>query len=56
MAKILTGKTGKPTYVGCSIVFGVATVEEEIAGMKAAVECIMTELGGNIIRPQVNGT
>lgn len=45
VAKILARKTGKPTYVGCSVAFGNPTVEEEVAGMRAAVEEVMRVLG-----------
>lgn len=45
VAKILARKTEKPTYVGCSVVFGNPTVEEEVAGVRAAVEEVMKVLG-----------
>ncbi|KAL9006310.1 MAG: hypothetical protein Q9188_000909 [Gyalolechia gomerana] len=45
VAKILARKTGKPTYVGCSVVLGNPPVEEEVAGMRAAVEEVMKVLG-----------
>ncbi|MCJ1231236.1 hypothetical protein MMC12_007913 [Toensbergia leucococca] len=41
VAKILARKTGNPAYVGCSVVFGGATVEEEIQGVKVAVDTII---------------
>lgn len=43
LAKILARRTGKPAYVGCSAVFG-NHIEEEIAGVRAAVEGIMKTL------------
>ena len=47
VAKILARKTGKPTYVGCSATFGGATVEEEIEGVKAAIEAILNDLAND---------
>lgn len=44
VAKILARRTGKPAYVGCSAVFGSHGIEEEIAGVRAAVEGIMKTL------------
>jgi len=44
VAKILARRTGKPTYVGCSAVFGNYGIEEEMAGVKAAVDGIMKSL------------
>jgi len=41
VAKILARRTGKPAYVGCSVSFGSSTVEEEVEGMRRAVEGIM---------------
>ncbi|KAL9025211.1 MAG: hypothetical protein Q9196_005931, partial [Gyalolechia fulgens] len=45
VAKILARKTAKPTYVGCSVGFGNPTVEEEVAGVRAAVAEAMKLLG-----------
>jgi len=44
IAKILARRSGKPAYVGCSAVFGNNGIEEEIAGVRAAVEGIMKTL------------
>ncbi|MCJ1456885.1 hypothetical protein MMC28_007251 [Mycoblastus sanguinarius] len=44
VAKILARKTGKPTYVGCSAVFGGGQIEEEMAGVRAAVDGVMKAL------------
>lgn len=44
VAKILAKRTGKPAYVGCSAVFGEGGVEEEMGGVKAAIEGIMKML------------
>lgn len=44
VARILARRTGKPAYVGCSAVFGNYGIEEEMAGVKAAVEGIMRSL------------
>ncbi|MCJ1475423.1 hypothetical protein MMC13_004085 [Lambiella insularis] len=44
VAKILARKTGKPTYVGCSVAFGGASVEEELQGVRAVVEAVVEEL------------
>lgn len=41
-AKIVTRRTEKPTYIGCSVGFGNATVEEELAVVKAAVAGILS--------------
>lgn len=41
VAKILAKRTKLPTYVGCSVAFGGATVEEELEGVKLAVEGVM---------------
>lgn len=41
----MTRRTGKPTYIGCSVEFGSATVEEELAGIKAAVAGILSIIG-----------
>ncbi|MCJ1409809.1 hypothetical protein MMC19_003892 [Ptychographa xylographoides] len=55
-AKILAKKTGKPTYVGCSATFGGATVEEEMAAVKIAVDAILTEHTAKEAEVKVNGT
>ena len=34
-------RTGIPVYVGCSAVFGGMDIEEEMAGVKGAVEGVM---------------
>ena len=34
-------RTGIPVYVGCSAVFGGMAVEEEMAGVKGAVEGVI---------------
>lgn len=44
VAKILARKTGKPAYVGCSVIFGSGGVEEEVEAMKVVVEGIMKAL------------
>ncbi|KAI4207703.1 MAG: hypothetical protein LQ348_000497 [Seirophora lacunosa] len=41
VAKILARRTGKPVHVGCSVAFGNPTVEEEVAGVKVAVDEVM---------------
>ncbi|MCJ1461427.1 hypothetical protein MMC07_000024 [Pseudocyphellaria aurata] len=41
VAKILAKRTELPAYVGCSVAFGGATVEEELEGVKLAVEGVM---------------
>ena len=41
MAKILARRTGLPVYVGCSAVFGGMGIEEEMAGVKRAVEGVV---------------
>ncbi|KAL9063377.1 MAG: hypothetical protein Q9161_009502, partial [Pseudevernia consocians] len=41
VAKILARRTGLPTYVGCSAVFGSSVIEEEMAAVRAAVEGAM---------------
>lgn len=46
VAKIIAKRTRKPTYVGCSVVFEGATVEEEMEGMQVAVTGILASLGG----------
>ncbi|KAL8926017.1 MAG: hypothetical protein Q9208_003158 [Pyrenodesmia sp. 3 TL-2023] len=46
-AKILARKTGKPLYLGCSVVFGNPTVEEEVAGLRTAVEETMKVVGAD---------
>ncbi|MCJ1249103.1 hypothetical protein MMC30_006326 [Trapelia coarctata] len=56
VAKILARRTLKPTYVGCSATFPGATVEEELAGGRAAIETIMGELTAKEDSAQVNGT
>lgn len=38
-------RTGKPVYVGCSATFPNATVEEEMDGVKIAIEGIVRALG-----------
>ena len=40
-AKIVARKTGKPTYLGCSIGLGFPTVEEEMGALKTAVDAIV---------------
>ncbi|MCJ1387386.1 hypothetical protein MMC18_000229 [Xylographa bjoerkii] len=55
VAKIVARKTGRPTYVGCSATFGGATVEEEIEGVKAAIEAILNELAALKQNIKVNG-
>ena len=42
VAKIIAKRTGKPAYVSSSVVFGSFGIEEEMAGLKAAVEGIMS--------------
>ena len=42
VAKILARKTGKPSYVGSSAVFGNYGIEEEMAGLRAVVEGVMS--------------
>jgi len=44
VAKIIAKKSGKPTYVGCSVALGDSSIEEEMAGMKTAVETILKVL------------
>ena len=41
VAKILVRRTGIPVYVGCSAVIGGMGIEEEMAGVKAAVEGVV---------------
>jgi len=41
VAKILARRTQKPVYVGCSTVFGDGGIEEEMAGVRVAVEGVM---------------
>ena len=55
VAKIVARKTSKPTYVGCSAAFPAATVEEELEGVRAAIEAIMGELTAKEDIAQVNG-
>ncbi|MCJ1440186.1 MAG: hypothetical protein MMC23_000669 [Stictis urceolatum] len=43
VGKILARRTGKPTYVGCSVGLGGASVEEEVEGIKAVVGAIVEE-------------
>lgn len=38
MAKALARKTGIPAYVGCSVEFSGATVEEEVDAVRVALE------------------
>lgn len=38
MAKALARRTGIPAYVGCSVEFSGATVEEELDAVRAALE------------------
>ncbi|SLM38264.1 hypothetical protein LPUS_08420 [Lasallia pustulata] len=45
VAKIVARRTGKPVYVGCSAAFPNATVEEEMDGLKVAIEGITEALG-----------
>ncbi|KAL8995411.1 MAG: hypothetical protein Q9169_004856 [Polycauliona sp. 2 TL-2023] len=44
VAKILSRRTGKPTYVGCSIVLGNPTLEEEMAAVRAVVDKVLEGL------------
>ena len=44
VAKILVRRTGIPIYVGCSAVFGGMGIEEDMAGVKGAVEGVMEVL------------
>lgn len=44
VAKILSRRTRKPTYVGCSAIFGNFGIEEEMEGVRVAVEEIMKYL------------
>ncbi|KAL9605566.1 MAG: hypothetical protein Q9179_001224 [Wetmoreana sp. 5 TL-2023] len=46
VAKTLARRTGKPTSVGCSVVLNNPTVEEEAAGVRAAIEETMKALDG----------
>ncbi|KAL8770984.1 MAG: hypothetical protein Q9209_003403 [Squamulea sp. 1 TL-2023] len=46
VAKILARRTGKPNYVGCSVVFGNPSVEEEMAGVRAVVEEVLKIVAG----------
>ena len=48
VAKIIAQRTGKPTYIGCSVIFGSTTVEEEIAGIKVAIDGIMGIIQKNL--------
>lgn len=41
VAKILARRTQKPAYVGCSAAFGGGGIEEEMAGVRKAVEGVM---------------
>ena len=41
VAKILVRRTGTPVYVGCSAAFGGMGIEEEMAGVKGAVEGVI---------------
>lgn len=41
VAKIITRRTKKPAYVGCSAVFPAADVEEEMGALMAAVRGVM---------------
>lgn len=41
MAKILAKRTELPAYVGCSVGFQGATVEEELDGVRLAVNGVM---------------
>ena len=45
VAKIITRRTGKSVYVGCSALFPAADVEEEMGALSAAVDGIMRLLG-----------
>lgn len=56
VAKILARRTSKPTYVGCSAIFPGATVEEELGGVRAAIETILKELIPKEDSTRVNGT
>lgn len=41
VAKILARRTELPAYVGCSVAFRGATVEEELEGVRLAVKGVM---------------
>lgn len=45
MAKALARKTGIPAYVGCSVEFSGATVEEEVDAVRVALEGLVGLFG-----------
>lgn len=47
MAKALARKTGIPAYVGCSVEFSGATVEEEVDAMRISLEGLISLSGVN---------
>ena len=56
VAKIIAKRTKKPAYVGCSVVFEGATVDEEMEGIQIAVAGILKGLGEEGEKdPAVNG-
>ncbi|MCJ1232513.1 hypothetical protein MMC14_000466 [Varicellaria rhodocarpa] len=55
VAKIIARKTEKPAYVGCSVSFTGAVVEEEIEGVRTAIDTIMSELEMIDDLPKTNG-
>ena len=54
-AKILARRTKKPVYLGCSVSFAGATVEEEIEGVQAVIEAVMKEVGKEGMKGMRNG-
>ena len=46
MARAVARRTGKPAYVGCSMVMAGASVEEEAAGLRAVITAVMGLLEG----------
>ncbi len=46
VAKILARRAEKPTYVGCSVMFGNPTVEEEMAGVRVLVDEVVKIIDG----------
>ena len=56
VAKIIAKRTKKPAYIGCSVLFEGASVEEEMEGMQVAVTGILKGLGEEGEKdPAVNG-
>ncbi|KAL8839607.1 MAG: hypothetical protein Q9176_004348 [Flavoplaca citrina] len=49
VAKVLARRTEKPTYVGCSVVLGNPTVEEEMTGVRIVVEEVLKVVQGGKI-------